>query len=90
MPSPFKIKLVAPHMYSPPKHYYIPKHAHAKAIAYYMRAHKANSYPLGEVNGMNGNILRYTERKRLVTGLRVYFIRYSHGQSSALHFERTH
>jgi hypothetical protein len=71
----------------------IPRHAHAKAIAYFCRIHECSTYPLREINGMHGGLIRTLDRKKPVAGMRVYFESRNDGfsrHSSILRFERTH
>lgn len=70
------------------KTYFIPRHAHAKAIEFFKRQHETNSYPLRVVNGIHGGVIRDEVRKHPVAGLRVYFT-VNDGRSSILRFERT-
>jgi hypothetical protein len=76
---------------TPTKHY-IPKHAHKKAIAYFMKLHGCTIYPLREVNGMHGGLVHTVDRKKPVAGMVVYFQSFHDGfrrSSSILRFERT-
>lgn len=65
---------------------YIPKHAHAKAVAWAVKRH--GHYILRIVNGITGDLIRTRERKRVAPGLRVMVARYD--AVSILYFERTH
>lgn len=71
-----------------PKRYYIPRHAHAKAIAYFKRIHETDTYPLREINGMHGGLVR-TIRKKPVVGMRAYFEGGRGYRASLVRFERT-
>lgn len=83
-------------MSNQPTKHYVPKHAHAKAIAYFMRQHEMNTFPLVERDGMTGGVVRTLDRKRPVAGMRVYFTSHKESgmferrHSSILRFERTH
>lgn len=75
------------------KRFYIPRHAHAKAIAYFKRIHETDTYPLVERDGVTGGVVRTLDRKKPVTGMRVYFTSQHDGFrrcSSLIRFERTH
>lgn len=71
------------------KRYYIPKHAHAKAIAYFKRIHECDTYPLREINGTSGGLLRTLDRKKPVAGMRVFFDGGSGLRAPLVRFERT-
>lgn len=85
-------------MNATPTRHYIPKHAHAKAIAYFMRQHETSTYPLVERCGMTDGVVRTLDRKRPVAGMRVYFTCHREHlfgdrftvRTSILRFERTH
>lgn len=72
-----------------PKRYYIPRHAHSKAIAYFKRIHECATYPLREINGVNGGLVRTLDRKKPVAGMRVYFEGGAGYRASLVRFERT-
>jgi hypothetical protein len=79
------------------KEYYIPKASHRKAIARYLARHDATHYPLREVNGVTGELVRTVYRRGPVTGLRVSFGCWRdtgfdgrvHRSPTELRFERT-
>lgn len=71
------------------RRYYIPRHAHAKAIAYYMRIHGESTYPLREINGMHGGLVRTLSCKKPVAGMRAYFDGGRGFRASLVRFERT-
>ena len=75
------------------KRYYIPAHAHAKAIAHHMKTHESKTYLLDERNGVHGGLVRTLDRKKPVAGLRVFFVRHTaeghRSFSGRLCFERT-
>lgn len=71
------------------KRYYIPRHAHAKAIAYFKQIHNCNTYPLREINGMHGGLVRTLDRKKPVAGMRAWFEGGRGFRASLIRFERT-
>ena len=69
------------------RRYYIPEHAIDKAIAYVKKNTNRDSYPIQEINGMTGELIRIIERKRKIERLKVSFF-CANGCSSGLAFER--